>query len=123
MFGGGFQDAFGGLVDLVYTVERSGLGVATQFVVDVDEAAGVDHEVGGIEDPAVRNPGSVLVGGELVVGASQNGLAIQLRDGPLVETAPQGAWGEDVTVDTMDLVLLDGLDAINLDSGLDGGFI
>ena len=75
-----------------------------QLVVDVDQAAGVDDEVGGVEDAAVVEGAAVpLLLGELVVGGPGHHLAPQPGDRLLVQGGAQGAGGEDVAGDLEDL--------------------
>jgi hypothetical protein len=70
----------GRLVDRVDSVQGPGLRVPVEFVVDVDEATSVHHEVRGVEDPPVGETVGVFIGGQLVVGA-EPAMARQLSRG------------------------------------------
>ena len=64
----------------------------------IDDAAGVDEEVRGVDDAPAVEFLAVGVGRQLVVGAAGDDAAAQASDGVGVDDAPQGAGGEYVAV-------------------------
>jgi hypothetical protein len=85
--------------------------VADQLVVDVDQAAGVDHVVRSVEDSPIVQLLAVAVLLELVVGGAGHDPAAELGDGLVVDHRPQGAGGHDIALDLQDLVDRHDLDA------------
>ena len=82
-----------------------------QLAADVDDAAGVDHVVGRVDDSALTQHLAVpnLVE-ELVVRRSRDHGAAEPSDRVVVEDAAEGARREDVALDAVDLVGVDDLD-------------
>src|SRR6476469_9841517 len=50
--------------------DQVGVAIAKIFCADVDDAAGIDHVIGRIEDPALMDALAVLGSGELIIGAA-----------------------------------------------------
>ena len=63
---------------------------------DVDQPAGVDHVVGGVEDPAPFQLIGDLQVGQLRTGRTGHGRAPQLADTLAIEHGAQAARGEDI---------------------------
>ena len=83
------------------------LAVAADLAVHVDQAAGVHHEVGRIENPARGEGLGQRLVGELVVRAAADDLATQEREVRGVDGAAQRARREDVAFGDDLLVGLD----------------
>jgi hypothetical protein len=66
---------------------RPGLGpiVVRAFMADVDDPAGIDRVVRGVQDPVRAQEAAVTVLGELIVGGSGNDRRPDLRNRPVVE--------------------------------------
>ena len=106
------EDAQHVVVDAARPAQGALLVVADELLEDVDQAAGVDHEIGGVEDPATLDFGAVAGGvGELVVGAAGDRFRLEARQGVVVEDRAEGAGGEDVALDVVDRFRSDDLDA------------
>ena len=87
-------------------VEGRLVGVGGARHVEVDHAAGVDHEVGSPHDPALRETAGDLSRGELVVGGADDGAHAQRVDDLAGEHATQPAGHEHVGLDEVGLVRL-----------------
>lgn len=84
---------------------------ATVLEGDVDQAAGVDHVVGGVEDaPCFQLIGVVQVG-QLRAGGTGDGGAAQLADALAVEYGAQAAGGQDVAGGAEQCIVGDGVRA------------
>src|SRR5690606_37382343 len=80
------RDAFGvrdsedlqeGLVDLARLPPALLRRPLVDLAVDVDDTSGVDHVIGGVQDPGLVEPGPVDAGaGELVVGRARYDIAL-----------------------------------------------
>ena len=94
------------------------LVVADELLEDVDQSAGVDHEIGRVEDPPGVDLGAVPGGiGELVVGAAGDRLGFEPGKGLVVEDRAQRAGSEDVALDVVNRLRRDDLDAESLRLG------
>jgi hypothetical protein len=62
----------------------------------VEDAAGVDDEVGGIKDAGRLQPGCVVGRGQLVVRGPGDDPAAKRADRRLVEDPAEGTRGQDV---------------------------
>ena len=110
--GGLFQDALDGVVDSLGLLAGEGFVVVhADFAGSVDDAAGVDDVVGGVEDAASDEGFGVVGGVQLVVGAAGDDAALEAGNGVGVEDAAEGVGGEDVAVDVVDFVGGDGAGA------------
>ena len=90
------EDLAHGVADRAHALVGARLGVAALLELDgdVDDAAGVDDEVGRPQDPAVGEHGVHRRVGELVVGGARDDPGLQPRHGVVVQRPAQGARGD-----------------------------
>ena len=87
-------------------INRFGLGLGslttvaarTEFVGNVDQAAGVDGEIGRVDNAPLVQRVTVRIAHQLVVGPAANNPAAQVGNRLTVKQSARRTWSQDVTL-------------------------
>ena len=116
---GEFQDARDGVVYLGNFAQDLFIIITVELGGYVYESTRVDGVVGSVDDTALEKSETIGISFQLVVSATGNDFALELRDGASVQDSTQSARSEDIAINGVNLVGSDHFGAEFLDDFFD----